>query len=228
MRDRWYRHHVDRGDAQPLQPLSRVWYLQGELDVEPGLLASLLEDEEDIVSVNGFVCADAVITLMRIGVPALRAQLAGKPHSSQRTALEAKSVGLEESMSDCSLGLRAMCDDLIRGRVDASPMLAELLQLPVIGAFSQGGDYKDAGELCASCYLLSGSAVRVIHSWKWKATGDAAGLHSIDRFFGGADALQNVSLLLRHGLTTNRQGMHAVLRLMGTPSRPCWSDLPFE
>lgn len=54
MRDRWYRHHVGRGNAQPLQPLSRVWYLPEELDVAPGLLDSLFEDEEDIVNTDRF------------------------------------------------------------------------------------------------------------------------------------------------------------------------------
>lgn len=97
---------------------------------------------------------------MRIGVPALRAQLAGKPHSNQRTALEAEVLGLEESMSDCSLGLRAMCDDLVCGRADSSPLLAELLQLPAIDAPSKGTDYTDAGELRVSYCVRRGSVAR--------------------------------------------------------------------
>ncbi len=84
---------------------------------------------------------------MRVGVPALRAQLAGTLRSSQQTALETEVLELEKAMGDCSTGMRAMCDDVVRGRADSSPRLAELLQLPAIDAPSEGTDCKDAGEL---------------------------------------------------------------------------------
>jgi hypothetical protein len=105
------------------------------------------DDNDDVVTTDRFAVGmdlanlGTVMKMMGGAVASMRAQLADALNPGQRAALEAELTSLQESLKQCGVLVRTMCDDMIANRADAPE---ELLELPRLDAFGKRKDYEDA------------------------------------------------------------------------------------